>query len=161
MRPLAEINDLAGKRVYEWRRHEELAEITALIDEARSGGRAATSVATCLDHLHKGRVEKLYVCSDLDLSGYSDASGRLCLHPPSETEAVPDPARDPTRGADDRPGDRVGSDRDPDRGRVGAQAVAARGRRSPTSLEGRRGRSGLSRRTNRLSVKEDRAEAGA
>jgi hypothetical protein len=84
--PLAEINDLAGKQVYEWRRHEELAEITALIDEARSGGRAATSVGTCLDHLHKGRVEKLYVCSDLDLSGYSDATGRLSLHPPSDAE---------------------------------------------------------------------------
>jgi peptide subunit release factor 1 (eRF1) len=63
-----------------------LAEITALIDEARSGGRAATSVGTCLDHLHKGRVEKLYVCSDLDLSGYSDATGRLSLHPPSDAE---------------------------------------------------------------------------
>jgi hypothetical protein len=84
--PLAEINDLAGKRVYEWRRHEELAEITALIDEARSGGRAATSVVACLDHLHKGRVEKLYVCSNLDLSGYSDASGRLSLHRPNDTE---------------------------------------------------------------------------
>jgi hypothetical protein len=87
--PLAEINDLAGKRVYEWRRLEELAEITAIIDEERSGGRAATTVAACLDHLHKGRVEKLYVCSNLELSGYSDASGRLCLHPPSGAEESP------------------------------------------------------------------------
>lgn len=86
--PLAEINDLAGKRVYEWRRQEELAEITALIDEARSGGRAATNVGACLDHLHKGRVEKLYVCANLDLSGYRDATGRLCLHPPSDTESL-------------------------------------------------------------------------
>jgi hypothetical protein len=87
--PLAEINDLAGKGVHEWRRHEELAEITALIDESRSGGRAATSVVACLDHLHKGRVEKLYVCGNLELSGYSDASGRLCLHPPSDAEESP------------------------------------------------------------------------
>lgn len=84
--PLAEINELAGKRVFEWRRQEELFEITALIDEARSGGRAATGVASCLDHLHKGRVEKLYVCSNLDLSGFRDPTGRLSLHPPSGGE---------------------------------------------------------------------------
>lgn len=82
--PLAEISDLAGKQVHEWRRHEELSEITALIDEARSGGRAASSVAASLDHLHKGRVERLYVCSDLELSGYRDSSGRLYLHPPAD-----------------------------------------------------------------------------
>jgi hypothetical protein len=92
--PLAEISDLAGKQVHEWRRREELFEITALLNEARSGGRAASTVPESLDHLHKGRVEKLYVCSDLDLAGFRDPSGRLYLHPPSGVEVsaiVPEP----------------------------------------------------------------------
>ncbi len=87
--PLAEIGDLAGKQVHDWRRTEELAEISAVIDDARSGGRAATSVAACLDHLHQGRVDRLYVCSDLELSGYSDSSGRLSMHPSTELDGPP------------------------------------------------------------------------
>lgn len=80
--PAAEIGAAAARHVHDWKRRTELAEVEQSIDDARSGKRAACGVEVCLDHLHERRVERLYVCGDLQMSGFSDAQGKLYLRPP-------------------------------------------------------------------------------
>lgn len=80
--PAAEIGAAAARQVHEWKRRTELAEVEQSIDDARSGRRAACGVEVCLEHLHERRVERLYVCGDLQMSGFSDGQGKLYMRAP-------------------------------------------------------------------------------
>jgi hypothetical protein len=68
--------------------------VDRVIEEAHSGGRAAAGVEICLERLHQRNIERLYVNSDLEVSGLRDAEGRLYARPPvlpSGAGLVPEP----------------------------------------------------------------------
>ncbi len=92
--PTAEIAELAEQAIYDWKRSDELSDVERVLDEARSGGRAAAGIEICLERLHQGNIETLFVMADLEVEGFRDEVGRLYARAPvpRTSEAV---AREP------------------------------------------------------------------
>ena len=80
--PAGEIGEVAGKAIHDWKRQEELQEVERVLEDARSGGRAAAGLEICLARLHQRNVERLFVNSDLEAPGFSGDDGRLYASAP-------------------------------------------------------------------------------
>jgi hypothetical protein len=80
--PLGEIALAASQAIHDWKRKDELSEVERVLEDARSGGRAAAGIEICLERLHQGNIERFYVNSDLEASGFRDPNGRLYVHAP-------------------------------------------------------------------------------
>ncbi|MCK6551963.1 VLRF1 family aeRF1-type release factor [Myxococcota bacterium] len=90
----AAIHTHAAERVRAARLERELALVEHVEEVARSGGRACVGVASTLDALNRGRVDRLYLDPTVELSGASTPDGQLFSddgpRPPPGT--VPSPA---------------------------------------------------------------------
>ncbi len=80
--PAAEIGAVASHHYAQWKREEELREVTELVEETSAAGRARIGVEPCLESLNTKRVERLYLCADLSVGGFRDEEGKLHLRPP-------------------------------------------------------------------------------
>jgi hypothetical protein len=76
----AEIAETAVGQLGAWKRRAEVAEVEALINDARSSRRACLGLQATLGHLKRGGVERLLFCHDLQVSGFREADGGLLEH---------------------------------------------------------------------------------
>src|SRR5690606_3363947 len=81
---IRELNQAVEETLTEWLDTLEEELFNALVDMKASGGLVAIGVQEVLDLLNVNRVHRLYLCSDLELSGYrrpKDEILRLYEHP--------------------------------------------------------------------------------
>lgn len=91
---IRELNQAVEETLTEWLDTLEEELFNALVDMKASGGLVAIGVQEVLDLLNVNRVHRLYLCSDLELSGYrrpKDEILRLYEHPTRQGEWVAEP----------------------------------------------------------------------
>jgi len=75
-----EVAEAAEAALSAWLDQQDAAAVEALIAAALGRGKASIGVQEILDLLAEERVARLYVCSDLELTGYRLPDGRLRLN---------------------------------------------------------------------------------